>query len=145
MSSPTLHQNDSAAHASEAHRLPAGWREVQMPSVAWPIVIGPGGVYVIFARDTAASFGRNAAWHGERRDASSGAQLTAALVSQIVSRATGWDVACTPLVVIDDAAGVVARPDLVTVLHRRRLTAWLQDRPVVFDDGAIQHVLRSIA
>ena len=116
-----------------------------MASVGWPIVVGPGGVFVIFARDTAASFGRNAAWHGERRDASSGAQLTAALVSQLVGRATGWEIACTPLIVIDDAAGLTTRPDLVTVLHRRRLTAWLEQRPVVFDDGAIAHVLGSIA
>lgn len=145
MSAPIVHQLDSAAHASEAHRLPAGWLEVQLASVAWPIVVGPGGVYVIFARDTAASFGRTAAWHGERREASSGAQLTAALVSQLLSRATGWDITCTPLVVIDDAAGLTTRPDLVTVLHRRRLTGWLQERPVQFDEHAVAHVLRSIA
>jgi hypothetical protein len=144
VSAPIVHQPDSAAHVTEAHRLPQGWREVRMASVAWPVAVGPGGVFVIFPRDTAADFGRVAAWHGERRDAMSGAQLTASLVSQILSRDTGWDITCTPLVVIDDGAELTARPDLVTVLHRRRLTAWLAERPVVFDDHALHHVLHTI-
>lgn len=146
MTTPTAHdQLDSAARASEAHHLPAGWREVRLPGVAWPVVIGAGGVYVLFARDTAASFGRDAAWHGERRQSSSGAQLTAALVSQLLSRGTGWDVRCTPVVVIDDDAHLAARPDEVTVLHRRRLTAWLAERPFTYDQGAIDFLVDTMA
>ncbi|MEZ5250219.1 MAG: hypothetical protein R2713_13715 [Ilumatobacteraceae bacterium] len=84
---------------------------MRVPAVAWPVVIGPGGVYVLFARDTAASFGRTDTWHGERRSASSDAQLTAALVSQLMQRATGWEITCQPVVVIDDTANLAARPD----------------------------------
>ncbi|MCB0998793.1 MAG: hypothetical protein KDB40_05795 [Acidimicrobiales bacterium] len=143
MTTTPTHLNDSA-HASEAHHLPDGWHEVRVPAVAWPVVIGPGGVYVLFARDTAASFGRTDTWHGERRSASSGAQLTAALVSQLMQRATGWEITCQPVVVIDDTANLAARPDEVTVLHRRRLTPWLSERATMFDAGAVAHLCRSV-
>jgi hypothetical protein len=143
--STTSHDHPTpASRASERHHLPPGWHEVHLSAVAWPIVVGPGGVFVIFARDTAAAFGRRAAWHGERRDSRSGAQLTAALVSQLVSATSGSDVECTPLVVIDDTADIATRPDLVTVLHHRRLTGWLEERPAVFDAAMVDHLVRTL-
>ena len=59
--------------------------------------------------------------------------MTADLVSHLLRTASGRDVECAPLVVIDDAADLTARPDRVTVLHHRRLTWWLRERPEVLD------------
>ncbi len=145
MPTTTPHDHPTpASQASARHHLPPGWHEVRLGAVAWPVVIGPGGVFVVFARDTAAAFGPRAEWHGERRDSRSGAQLTAALVSHLLSATSGRDVECVPLVVIDDAADLATRPDLVPVLHHRRLTGWLRERPDVLDAGTVEHLLRTL-
>lgn len=131
--------------------LPTGWRERYVASIGRPLVIGPGGVYVLFARDTVLA-GDGAAHRavpqargdGDRRSASSGAQLTAEVVSQMLGHATGGDVACTPVVVIDDTAALAARPDLVPVLHRRRFAAWLDERPEVLAPADVERIMDAL-
>lgn len=123
--------------------LPAGWRELDVPAVARPVLVGPGGVVVLFARDTVSA----ATLHpsADRRSRHSGAELTAELVAQALSRSLGRDIACTAVVVIDDTVALAARPDDVPVLHRRRLAGWLADRPALLDDDAVERVARSLA
>lgn len=123
--------------------LPAGWRELDVPAVARPVLVGTGGVVVLFARDTVsvATTGPTS----DRRSRHSGAELTAELVAQALSRSLGRDIACTAVVVIDDTATLAARPDDVPVLHHRRLAGWLADRPHLLDDDAVERVVRALA
>ncbi len=123
--------------------LPAGWRELDVPAVARPVLVGHGGVVVLFARDAVSATAPRPS--SDRRSRHSGAELTAELVSQTLSRSLGREIACTAVVVIDDTAALAARPDDVPVLHRRRLAGWLADRPHVLDDDAVERVTRSLA
>jgi hypothetical protein len=123
--------------------LPEGWRELDVPAVARPVLVGPGGVVVVFARDTVADAPTAATT--DRRSRHSGAELTAELVAQMLSQSLGRPIDCTPVVVIDDTATLAARPDAVPVVHRRRLVGWLADRPAVLDEAGVERVTLALA
>lgn len=134
--------NTASFRMASERALPAGWRELDVPALARPVLVGPGGVVVLFARDTvSAAMPRPSA---DRRSRHSGAELTAELVAQALSRSLGRDIACTAVVVIDDTVALVARPDEVPVLHHRRLAGWLANRPALLDEDAVERVVRSL-
>ncbi len=123
--------------------LPRGWEEVQVTGVDRRIVVGPGGLFVIVTRAASSlpvDGTRHTPWNGvDRRRGPSAAQVTAELVSQLISTLCERDIVCTPIVLLDDAdTRLFARLDEVSVLHRRRLTMWLHERPVVFDRATIE-------
>ena len=123
--------------------LPAGWRELDVPAVARPVLVGPGGVVVLFARDTVSA--ATPAPSFDRRSRHSGAELTAELVAQALSQSLGREIECTAVVVLDDTVALAARPDDVPVLHHRRLAGWLADRPALLDDEGVERVVRVLA
>jgi hypothetical protein len=123
--------------------LPRGWEEVEVTGVERRIVVGPGGLFVIVTRAASIASspaGRHAPWNGvERRRGPSTAQVTAELVAQLISTLCERDITCSPIVLLDDDdSRLFARLDEVPVLHRRRLTMWLHERPVVFDRSTIE-------
>ncbi len=140
-SDPVVDQLQLQAPLNEI--LPLGWQQLDVTGVDRRIVLGPGGLFVIVTR--AASIAptdnaRHTPWNGaDRRRGPSAAQLTAELVSQLVSSLCDRDIECRPVVLLDDSdARLFARLDEVPVLHRRRLPMWLHDHPVVFDRATIE-------
>jgi len=117
--------------------LPAGWHEVRVPGVDWPVLVGPGGVVVVFTRNTSTALPRTTGDQDERRRATSGAHLTAALVGHRLGLTPDRSIPCAPLVVIDDDLPLVARSDDAAVVHRADLVTWLCDRPAVIDDHTV--------
>ena len=125
--------------------LPRGWHEVNIAGVDRLIVVGPGGLFVVVTRAASAvrpDVARRAPWNGvERRRGPSAAQVTADLVSQLLSTLCDRDLMCTPIVLLDDCDDLFfTRVDEVPVLHRSRLTMWLHERPVVYSRATIELV-----
>jgi hypothetical protein len=130
-------------HAPLSDVLPPGWFQLEVVGVDRRIVVGPGGLYVIVTRAASAvptDNARHTPWNGvDRRRAPSAAQLTAELVSQLLSSLSDRDLSCQPIVLLDDSDNrLFARLDEVPVLHRRRLTLWLAERPTVFGPDTIE-------
>jgi hypothetical protein len=128
--------------------LPAGWRQVEVSGVERTIVIGPGGIFVILTRAASvipSDGSRHQPWNGdERRQRGSAARLISELVSQLLSGLCDLDLTCTPIIVLDDDdTRLVARFDDVAVLHRRRLAAWLDQRPTALSTTTIDRVLQA--
>ena len=135
-------------HLIDAHALPAGWHELALPGVDDPVVIGPGGLVVLGTRQVAVTHPDLAAHRPvehDRRGSRSTVQLIAGIVADLVAETTGVTVTCTPVIVItDDRCQIVARPDQVPVIHRRRVSRWLATRPLELDHATIVHIRETV-
>ncbi len=128
---------------SRADGLPFGWYEVDVVGVDRRILVGPGGLYVVVTRAASvirADTGRQGPWDGlERRRGPSAAQATADLVSQLLSTLCNRDLTCMAVVLLEDHDDrFFARVDEVPVLHRRRFSAWLMERPVIHGTATVE-------
>lgn len=137
--------------ASVTEVLPAGWRNLYVPGVERPVVMGRGGVFVLDVRHASTlalgipDVQAPRPWSHDHLQQRSVPQLTAELASQLLSWACGIAIDVTPLVVvIGEATDVVARPDDVVVVHEHSLVRYLQHLPEELDDETIGVVLEHV-
>ena len=133
-----------ALASSPVDVLPGGWYALEVPGVGQPLVIGPGGLFVLLVRHHTTlaiglpSPGDTRPWAHDHRNQLSTPQLTAELASQLVNWACGTDLVCSPVIVVTgDDAEVVTRPDGVDVIHEHMLTRWLARCPAELDEHII--------
>ncbi len=138
--------------ASVTELLPGGWREIEVPGVGRPVVLGPGGVLVLVERHAstlAVGLPHDGAaarpWTHDHRNQMSTPQITAELASQLLTWACGIPVSCIPVVVVlGDETEPLARPDGVDVVHASAFTRWLSHLPRELDDETIGIVLEHV-
>lgn len=151
---PSLDQllDQLASEAAEVTELlPGGWREIEVPGVGRPVVMGPGGVFVLVVRHASTlavglpQGGVARPWSHDHRNQMSTPQITAELASQLLSWACGLPVVCSPVVVVvGEETEPVARPDGVDVVHESAFTRWLSHLPHELDDETIAIVLEHV-
>ncbi len=128
--------------------LPGGWHQLYVPGVDRPVVLGPGGVFVLDVRhhDTMAlGLHADRPWAHDHRNQMSTAQTTAELASQLLSWACSVDVIVTPVVVLVGAdAEIVPRADGVDVVHERMLDRWLRNLPAELDAEAMALIIEHV-
>ncbi|MFN8021669.1 MAG: hypothetical protein U0Q03_09110 [Acidimicrobiales bacterium] len=138
--------------ASVTELLPGGWREIEVPGVGRPVVMGPGGVFVLVVRHAATlavglphDGAPDRPWTHDHRNQMSTPQITAELASQLLTWACGIPVACTPVVVVvGHETEPASRPDGVDVVHESAFTRWLSHLPHELDDETIGIVLEHV-
>ncbi len=153
---------DRAAPVTEL--LPAGWRQLHVPGVGRPVVIGPGGVFVLELRHASTlSLGLSGdgapprPWSHDHRHQLSTPRVAAELASQLLTWACGMTVTCDAVVVVIDDRDqdleregghrhdrAPARPDGVEVVSADRLVRWLQHLPRELGPDAIGLVLEHV-
>ena len=125
--------------------LPGGWRQIPVPGVERPVVLGPGGVFVLDVRHhSTMSIGldRGRPWGHDHRNQMSTPQISAELASQLLSWACGVELVVHPVIVLTgDDADVVPRPDGVEVIHQRLLMRWLGRLPTELDAETVALVV----
>lgn len=149
--------------------LPAGWYRIDVPGVGRPVVIGPGGVFVLELRH-ASTLGLGLAgdatpprpWDHDHRHQLSTPRVAAELASQLLTWACGVPVRCDAVVVVladrdgegddprldrpdrPDGERLPGRPDGVEVVSAARLIRWLQRLPQELDADTIDIVLEHV-
>jgi len=125
--------------------LPGGWHQIPVPGVDRPVVLGPGGVFVLDVRHhSTMTIGpdNGRPWGHDHRNQMSTPQISAELATQLLSWACGVEVIAHPVIVLTgDDAEIVARPDGVEVIHQHLLMRWLSHLPAELDVEAIALVI----
>jgi hypothetical protein len=140
--------------ADQLRRLPKAWRVFHDISIDGAghnvdhLVVGPGGVFSLNTKNLSGSV-----WVAERAvrvnykptDYLSKANWEGKQVSRRLSAAAGVPVRARPvIVVIADRLTVKAQPATVTVVGRRRITAWLQTQPSRLDETEIRFLVECV-
>ena len=128
--------------------LPGGWQQLHVPGVDRPVVLGPGGVFVLDVRHHGTmplGLQPGRAWTHDHRNQMSSARTTAELASQLLSWACSADVIVTPVVVLVGAEAEIApRVDGVDVVHQHMLDRWLSNLPVELDAEAMALIIEHV-
>lgn len=128
--------------------LPGGWQQLHVPGVDRPVVLGPGGVFVLDVRHHATTtLGLQAgrAWTHDHRNQMSSALTTAELASQLLSWACSVDVIVNPVVVlVGGGAEIAPRVDGVDVVHQHMLDRWLSNLPAELDAEAMALIIEHV-
>ncbi len=128
--------------------LPGGWQQLHVPGVDRPVVLGPGGIFVLDVRHPSTKpLGLQAgrAWTHDHRNQMSSARTTAELASQLLSWACSVDVIVTPVVVLVGAEAEIApRVDGVDVVHQHMLDRWLSNLPSELDGEAMALIIEHV-
>ncbi len=129
--------------------LPGGWHHLYVPSVDRPVVLGPGGVFVLDVRRHATmplGLQANRPWAHDHQNQMSTPCLTAELASQLLSWACGIEIPVTPVIVLaGDDAHIVPRPDGVDIVHEHMLDRWLSNLPAELDSETIALIVEHAA
>jgi hypothetical protein len=129
--------------------LPGGWHHLYVPSVDRPVVLGPGGVFVLDVRHHSTmplGLQPDRPWAHDHRNQMSTPCVTAELASQLLSWACGMEVTVNPVIVLTgDDAPVVARPDGVDIVHEHVLDRWLSHLPVELDSETVALIIEHAA
>jgi hypothetical protein len=129
--------------------LPGGWTHLYVPGVDRPVVLGPGGVFVLDVRHhSTRSIGLNTdrPWNNDHEHQLSTPRVTAELASQLLTWACDQPITVTPVIVLaGEDAEIVARPDGVDVVHQHMLMRWLSNLPTELDSEAIALIVEHVA
>jgi hypothetical protein len=131
--------------------LPGGWHHLYVPGVDRPVVLGPGGVFVLDVRHQATlpiGVQNDRPWANDHRNQMSTPRLTAELSSQLLSWACGIEINVTPVIVLagaDSADEIVPRPDGVDIVHQHMLDRWLSNLPAELDAETIALIVEHVA
>ena len=117
--------------------LPGGWHHLYVPGVDRPVVLGPGGVFVLDVRHQATlpiGVQNDRPWANDHRNQMSTPRLTAELSSQLLSWACGIEINVTPVIVLAGVTSVVLsdRRNLGSGMLRQRLGLWAWWSPCVW-------------
>jgi hypothetical protein len=129
--------------------LPGGWHHLYVPGVDRPVVLGPGGVFVLDVRHPSTmplGLGADRPWAHDHQYQLSAPRLTAELASQLLSWACDTEVTVTPVIVLAGAeTEIVPRPDGVDIVHQHMLDRWLSNLPVELDAETVALIIEHVA